>query len=394
LLEGVLPVSRTLQLLLRSRVREGVSDSCAFLVLLLALAVPRAGADPRFPDMEHWAQAGVRGGIPSIAAVERVAPGVDLQVAVDRAHAAGGGAVVLEAGDHELGTTLHLRSGVVVRGDRSGPVRIHLRLCGGFAAEQGGDGYAEWVAAISGRSVRRAGLEDLTLVFDDRLPAPPTLRTHAEAFVNDPGGRDDLWVVGVRFTASEDCWIDRCRIINSGTHPVLIEASRHVTVRDTEIEGAHNKGGRGAGYFNITRSEYTLLEKVRVRDLRHVAIQNADARHPCRYTVVLDSHFEVDLNFHNGDSGHHLVQDTTIAVPPWHWWHPVDVGVPGQHAPPGPGTLVFRCRIARAYPDPKRNYTLADDPKVVYRLRDSFDRARPILEPAGPAPAGGTLYRR
>lgn len=367
--------------------------STTLFLLTLLSAAPAAVSDPAFPDVEHWARAGVRGGIPSAAPVGRVEPGGDLQAAIDRAHAAGGGAVILGEGDHELSQTLHLRSGVVLRGERPGAVRIHLRLRGTFAAERGADGYAEWATGLSGRSVRRAGLENLTVVFDDRLPPPPTLRTHPEAFINDPGGRADLWVVSVRFTTSEDCWIDRCRILNSGTHPVLIEASRHVTVRDTEIDGAHNKGGRGAGYFNITRSEYTLVERVRVRDLRHVAIQNADASHPCRYTVVVNCHFEVDLNFHNGDSGHHLVQDTTIAVPPWHWWHPVGAGVPGQHLPPGPGTLFLRCRISRTYPDPKRNYTLAEDPATVYRLRDTFDRNRPILEPSGPAPAGGTLYR-
>jgi hypothetical protein len=202
-----------------------------------------------------------------------------------------------------------------------------------------------------------------------------------------------LWVVSVRFADCDDCWIADCRIADSGAHPVLIEGSRHVTVRDSVIEGAHNKGGKGAGYFNIARSECVLMENVVVRDIRHVAIQQEADGFPCRYNVLAGCRFEVDVNFHNGDSGHNLLQDCVVAVPPWHWWPPIGTGVPGRHRPPGPGNLVFRCRLSRTYPDPSRNYALAGDPDTVYVVRDSFGGDGPIVREHGPAPRGGALWR-
>ena len=51
--------------------------------------------------------------------------------------------------------------------------------------------------------------------------------------------------------------------------PLMIEASAHVTVLDTEIGGAHHRG-TGAGYFNITCSAYTLVDHVNLNNLRHV----------------------------------------------------------------------------------------------------------------------------
>jgi hypothetical protein len=299
--------------------------------------------------------------------------------------------VELAPGIFPLSDTLILRSGVVLRGSRTSPTRVHLMMRGRFARERGDDGFSEWTCGVAARDVRKSGLENLEILLDPSLPAPPTLRTEKEAFTNDPGGRDDLWVVSVRFTASEDCWVTDCRILNSGSHPLMVEGSRHITVRGCEISGAHNKGGKGAGYVNITRSEYTRLERVVVRDIRHVAIQNSDPELPCRYNVLLGCRFEVDVNFHNGDAGHNLLQDCTVAVPPWHWWPPIGAGVPGQHQPPGPGNLVFRCQLSRTYPDPKRNYTLGEDPQVVYVVRDHFEKGAPILKPHGAAPDSGTL---
>jgi hypothetical protein len=101
------------------------------------------------------------------------------------------------------------------------------------------------------------------------------------------------------------------------------------TVETTSIDGSHNKGGLGNGYVNLTRSAHVLLTGLHVRDVRHLSIQNSDATYPCRYNVLVHSQLEVDVNFHNGDAGHNLVQDCRIAVPTWHWWGPFAVGSAG-----------------------------------------------------------------
>jgi hypothetical protein len=179
----------------------------------------------------------------------------------------------------------------------------------------------------------------------------------------------------VHFQNSEDCWIKNCRIVNSGTHPLLIERSKHISVLDSEIRGAHNKGGKGAGYVNITRSQYVLLDRVTLKDLRHLSIQNADEDFPCRYNVIRRCHLFVDVNFHNGDSGQNLVEDCLIFIPEWHWWHPISHGVPNHHAAPGPRNFVHRCRISRVYPAPHhdRSYSMATDPQMVYVVIDDLN---------------------
>jgi hypothetical protein len=70
---------------------------------------------------------------------------------------------------------------------------------------------------------------------------------------------------------------------------------------------------------------------------------------------------------------------------------PLRSGVPGQHQPPGPGNLVYRCDATRVYPDPKRNRREAVLPDRVYRIRDHFDKAEPLVADFAPAPKAGTL---
>lgn len=78
------------------------------------------------PAVGLWLQAGVEGGIPTgLPVIARVTPADDLQAAIDAAPATGG-IIALAAGRYRLTTTLHLRSGVVLRG--TGPRTTVLDL--------------------------------------------------------------------------------------------------------------------------------------------------------------------------------------------------------------------------------------------------------------------------
>lgn len=358
--------------------------------------------DSRYPDMSEWAKAGVSGGIPStLPIVAQAKPGDDLQALIDRAAAAptAGSApaaarvIQLAPGDYPLTATLNLRSGVVLRGAATGTSKLHVKLRGTFAAdrERGPDGFSTWTTGILGRDVHHAGLEDLTVSYDESLPKPPALLNASAAFINDPDGAADLWVVAVRFTLARDCWLLRCKILNSGTHPVMIEASAHITVLDTEVAGAHNKGA-GAGYFNITRSAYTLVDGGNIHAIRHLVIQDRDEKFPSHYNVIIRASLAVDINFNNGDSGHNLIENCHIVIPSWHWWPPIGAGMQDKQSPPGPGNLVYRCAATRAYPAADRNFSMADDPERVYALLDHFSTKSPIVRPIGDAPRANTLY--
>jgi hypothetical protein len=358
--------------------------------------------DSRYPDMSEWAKAGVSGGVPTdLPVVAQAKPGDNLQALIDATATTptAGTAIALARviqlapGEYPLNATLQLRSGVVLRGSPTGTSKLHIKLRGTFTEdrERGPDGFSTWTTGILGRDVHHAGLEDLTVSYDDSLPPPPTLLTAPAAFINNPNGVADLWVVAVRFTLARDCWLLRCKILNSGTHPVMIEASAHVTVAETEIAGAHNKGS-GAGYFNITRSAYTLVDGVNVHDIRHLVIQDTDDKFPCHFNVIIRASLAVDVNFLNGDAGHNLIENCHIVIPSWHWWPPIGAGLQGKQLPPGPGNLVYRCAATRAYPAADRNFSMADDPERVYALLDHFSNKAPIVRPIGDAPRANTLY--
>lgn len=360
-------------------------------------ALPAAAAgDSRFPAMVEWAKAGVRGGIPrDLPVLARVTPGHDLQAALDTTAAQGGGVVALAPGEFVLTQTLRLRSGVVLRGAADGESRLQVKLRG-HAAALAGDGFAAWTTALHGRGVRGAGLERLTIVFDSSLPPPPKVGTDRQPYVNNPAKRDDLWVVSVRLTESEDCWIDTCRILDSGTHPLLLENCRHVTVRATEVAGAHNKGETEAGSIVIAGSEHTLLDGLTVRDIRHLLLQAGDAAPRCRYNVLLRSQLAVDVTVCGSGTSHNLIEDCTLEIPPGHAWTPFGMGIPKRHQPPGPGNLIHRCRATHAFDKSKRNYSVAEDPAQVYTVITDFKLEKKTprhVVPLGPAPASGTLYQ-
>ena len=346
--------------------------------------------DANWPDMADWARAGVSGGVPAIPTQREVAAGSDqaaIQEAIDAVAAAGGGAVLLAAGHYVLSQTLHLRDGVVLRGGYVDSVKIEICMRDTFPGF--GEHFHPEIAGISMYGVRNAGLEHLTIVFDESLPRPLDLRHLEPPFDDNPRGVNDLFVTSVLIESSSDCWVEGCRIIDSGSNNVSLIRSQHCTVRYCEVVGGHNRGG-GHSYFNVSRSQYCLVAGCVMKDIRHLSIQNAEPDYPCRYNVVVDCDLEVDINYHNGDSGHNLIEACRISIPSWHWWGPFAHGVKGKHQPPGPANLVFACAAKRLRFGAFQRSTAAEDPQRVYRIAD--DWSQPIVVDAGPAPRGGTLY--
>ena len=71
--------------------------------------------------------------------------------------------------------------------------------------------------------------------------------------------------------------------------------------------------------------------------IRHFAVQQQ-----ARFNVVLANHLEVDVNFHNKDRGHNLIEANTILIPRWHGWDIFATGGAAYgHTPPGPGNTLY-----------------------------------------------------
>ncbi len=342
--------------------------------------------DSRFPDMREWAKAGVECGIPDLEVVDTLAPGDNLQEAIDELHRSGGGALLLRKGRYPINSPLYLRDSVVLRGEEKEGVVLENRLRAPFYSSPYGN-----LATIYFTNVHRAGLENLTVDYTvpDFPPAGFENFAHSwsnTVFKNGPQGDSLLYVSHVVFNGAENAWMKNCHILNAGTDPILVLHSRHIAITHSRVEGAYNKGGGGNGYFNIEKgSEYVLIAHDTVKAIRHLAIQSG-----ARYNVVIDNYFEVDVNFHNGDGGHNLIQNNIVRIPEWHSWHCFTRGVPKHHRPPGDGNLLFNnfSQYKTKIPGVRENLTEYGD-SIIYTYKKPIDtlavgEAERILYEYGP----------
>ena len=160
----------------------------------------------------------------------------------------------------------------------------------------------------------------------------------------------------------------------AGRHPVNLENSYGVRMRNLKIDGAWNKGEGGAGYVRFARSYRSSLESSAIRNIRHLAFQWSAA-----YNEVRDCYIAVDINFHGGFSHHNLVTNSTLRLPAEHPWPPVvETPVTAAWAPPdGEGNQVLAARF-----DEPGGEGEADQPPA----QDSEHRAEvPTRRPKNPA---------
>ncbi len=278
----------------------------------------------------------------------------------------GGGRLVVPPGRFEITRTVMIPSDVAIVGvDRDASIfEINMKETfeNSGRVEMPGSGAAAFLFYQS----RNASLENLTIRYVAADFEPFDFDDYNHDWVravfheHDPR-TDSLFVVSVWFQEAENCLLTKCTILQSGTDPVRIRFSQHITCSYNFIDRAYNKGGGGAGYYNISNSHHCLVYKETVRRIRHLAIQNNSS-----YNVVYGCDLQTDVNFHNGDSGHNLVENNDILIPVWHSWRPFSFGVPGQHQPPGPYNVIFRNRTDYKNSGPQV------DKEALYFLADFF----------------------
>lgn len=338
-----------------------------------------------------WAQSGAAGALPTDWPVHVILkPSDDLQAAIDAAPEEGV-IIALSPGDYVLTQTLRLRSGVLLRGTGPRSTVLQLQLRGSKPAADKSDDSANLTTGVLLDSVKNAGLTNLTVAFGESLPAPPDPRTSHFAYRDDPDGRSDLHVVAVRLANADDCWLTNCVIRNSGTNPLVIASSRHITVSGVEVTGTYNRGPR-SGRVELAGSEYVLLEDVSVRDVGYFLVHAGPAGQACRYNVIANSRIEVDVRFHDAGTSNNLLQNTVIAVPSWHNRPAISQGrADDGELPPGPGNLFYLCTITRNFSSGGRSFSLADNPTRVYRVLEQYSNNTSVAD-AGPAPDTGALW--
>lgn len=342
--------------------------------------------DPNYPDMKDWAIAGVRGGIPPREAgkvLKTLKPGDDVQAALDDAERQGGGVVVLSAGTYPVGKRIDMRSNVVLRGEARDASVLECTMRSAKPSEQ--------FVTVRFDGTRKAGLEDLTVRHAE--VAKLGLAAYHESKAgpkNNPNNVSDLHVGGVELERVEDCWVDGCAIVHSGSHPFDGQGA-HFTLRDTLIDGAFNKGpefgpgGSGNVYFAFKRG---LVYNVTIRNVRHcLVMRDTLAGGDCKYNAVVDCNFEGDVNFHGNrkDEGHNLFEGTLVHAPLFHGWPAWSYW---KRTEIGEANLVYK---SIGWGGMTGDTFSSTDPAKVYTytgLRDPNN----LGEHDKPAPKAGTLY--
>lgn len=295
--------------------------------------------DARFPAMAEWAKAGVEGGIPEVPSTKvilKITPKANLQKAIDKV-AMKGGVLLLQSGEYVINEPVLLRSGVILRGVSKESVVLSIQMHGFFWRTKN----ESRKGAILMHGIQQAGIENLTVKYAAANFEPNDRNSDTAAWEIDvfhkPETRDNtLFVESVWIHQARNCWVQDCNILWSGSDPIRITLSDHITCRRNFIDRCYNKNDGGMGYYNISNSRYVLICNEKIRRIRHVTIQNFS-----KYTVFIDNELEVDINFHDGDSGYNLIQGNKSKIPAWHSWEPLADGVPLQHLPPGKGNILF-----------------------------------------------------
>jgi len=290
--------------------------------------------------MAEWAKAGVEGGIPDSLETKialKITPKANLQNAIDKV-ALKGGVLLLQSGEYVINEPVLLRSGVILRGVSTESVILSIKMHGFFWRTKN----ESRKGAILLHGIQHAGIENLTVKYAAATFEPNDRDSHTAAWTIDVFHKREqrdttLFVESIWIHQARNCWVQDCNILWSGSDPIRITLSDHITCRRNFIDRCYNKNDGGMGYYNISNSRYVLICNEKIRRIRHVCIQNFS-----KYIVFIDNELEVDINFHDGDSGFNLIQGNRVKIPAWHSWSPVANGVPNQHLPPGKGNIMFK----------------------------------------------------
>lgn len=263
------------------------------------VSVDRSKFDNDYPQMERWANAGVRGGIPFIESFNKTAtmnPGSssDINAAISSLSGSLGagqiGLLTLKNGTYSIDETVKLKSNVSLIGESRDGVICSISLVGGIA--------------FSLYNVQKCGIYNLTI--KGSWSEPKYLWNYSL----DENREFDNDNISVKFSGTTtDCWLDKVTILNSANDPMRCAAD-HNTFRDLVVDGCKRKAGGAEGYFFIQGRD-NLVTRCQITHLRHISLQGSNVE----YNVVYDNDFRQEVSFHSGDAGNNLIENNRITLP-------------------------------------------------------------------------------
>lgn len=252
--------------------------------------------DNRYPQMQEWKTAGVRGGIPFIEDLnikKTLNDGANSDAINNAINSLGsaGGTILLKNGNYRIDKQVNMKSKVRILGESRGGVVCTIYMTGGNGFNFGTD-------------VQFAGLYRLTI---QGSWGEPQYAWNYSLSANDELPNNDN--TSVRFRSAKDCWLDKITILNSARDPMRCPAN-HITFRDLVVDGCHRKAGGAQGYFFI-QGAHNLITGCYITHLRHISLQGGGVE----YNVVYDNDFEQEISYHSGDKGFNLIENNRITLP-------------------------------------------------------------------------------
>lgn len=253
--------------------------------------------DVNYPQMRKWVTAGVRTGIPFIEDLEIKSTlfgggnSASINAAISTVANQGGGAILLKNGTYTINATVSMRANVSLIGESREGVKciIEMTNASGFYFGNGDKNCGIYRLTIEGSWGKPQYDWNMSIPQNDELPN------------NDN--------ISVKFSGSEDCWLDQVSILNSARDPMRCNA-KHTTFRDLIVDGAHRKAGGAQGYFFI-QDGFNLITGCQITHLRHISLQGDGVE----YNVVYDNDFKQEVSFHSGDDGNNLIENNRITLP-------------------------------------------------------------------------------
>lgn len=154
-------------------------------------------------------------------------------------------------------------------------------------------------------------------------------------------------------------WVDNVKIDMIGSHPIVSEFAKDITISNNTIDGSWNKGAGGNGYIRGSKLYDSWIHNNDIVNIRHLALQWSATGN-----IVEHNNLNVDLNLHGGWERNNLIRNNTITVPFEHrsWsngapepsatWQPIWIGS-GDHAskwsgPTGPNNVFVNNTLEKA----------------------------------------------
>lgn len=264
------------------------------------VTIDQSKFDADYPQMERWANTGVRGGIPFLDQLEKGATvtaktNAGINTAINNCPA--GKYVYLPNGKYSITGSVNMKKDVFLVGESRDGVICEISMTSGnaFSFDSNDSDCGIYNITIQGSW----GTPQYDWNFGLGTEKQEELKGNSN--------------VSVKFKASTDCFLDNVKILNSAMHPVWINA-KHITLRDLHIDGVFNKGGGAQGYLMVLDSD-NLVTGCYVTHLRHFSLQGENSE----YNVVYDNTIEQEISFHTGDGGNNLIENNTITLPADMW---------------------------------------------------------------------------